>query len=251
MLDIVIENLALSGKNHFPNFVSMEAHNFIKFSPYNAIRGEHHHEFTLTFGQIQVDMKDVAFYFRRKKQGMPKLEDSGLADILLGGHGLTITAHVASVEKDRTSVFKVKNVHVKVDTLKFSIRDSKHDLLYKTLRPLATGLVKKQLQKTIADAVRTALEYVDGQLVGVRDRVSEATASEDKSRTQVLQEMFQRKKDEAESAKEKMENTAQFKVVGKRESAILPNKGHPGGWINGTQERVESAVKSEQWKSEA
>lgn len=152
------------------------------------IRDENHHEFVLTFGQIQADMRDVAFYFK-KKSGFPKLSDSGLADVLLGGEGLTITAHVVSADKDRSSVFKVKNVNVKVGTLKFSIRDSKHDLLYKTLRPLATGLVKKQLQKAIADAVTTGLEYVDGQLVGVRDRMSEAKASEDKSRTQVLQEV--------------------------------------------------------------
>ena len=227
----------------------MEAHNYIKFSPYNAIRDEHHHEFILTFGQIQADMKDVAFYFR-KKQGVPKLSDSGLADVLVGGHGLSITAHVASAEKDRTSVFKVKDVHVKVDTLKFSIRDSKHDLLYKTLRPLATGLVKKQLQKAIAGAVRTALEYVDGQLVGVRDRMSEAKASEDKSRTQVLQEMFQREKAEAGSAKDKKESGT-FKVVSKRDSAILPDKGYPGGWINRTQEKVEKAMEGSEWRSEA
>lgn len=36
-MDVVIENLALSGKNLFPNVVSIEAHNFVKFSPYNAI----------------------------------------------------------------------------------------------------------------------------------------------------------------------------------------------------------------------
>lgn len=229
----------------------MEAHNFIKFSPYNAIRDERHHEFTLTFGQIQADMKDVAFYFR-KKTGIPKLTDSGLADVLLGGQGLTVTAHISSAEKDKSSVFKVKDVNVKVDTLKFSIRDSKHDLLYKTLRPLATGLVKKQVQRAIADAVRTALEYVDGQLVGVRDRMAEAKESDELSRTQVLQEMFQRKKDEAESVKgKKEERNAQFKVVGKRDSAIMPDKGHPGGWVNRTQERAEAAVRGEDWRSEA
>lgn len=229
----------------------MEAHNFIKFSPYNAITDQHHHEFTLTFGQIQADMKDVAFYFR-KKTGIPKLTDSGLADVLLGGQGLNVTAHITSAEKDKSSVFKVKDVHVKVDTLKFSIRDSKHDLLYKTLRPLATGLVKKQLQKAIEGAVRTALEYIDGQLVGVRDRMSEAKATEDKSRTQVLQEMFQRKKDEAESVKEKKEErNAQFKVVSKRDSAIMPDKGHPSGWVNRTQERSEKAEVGKEWRSEA
>ena len=36
-LDLVIENLALSGRNLFPNVISMEAHNFVRFSPYNAI----------------------------------------------------------------------------------------------------------------------------------------------------------------------------------------------------------------------
>lgn len=152
-----------------------------------ALRDDSHHEFTITFGQIQSDMKDVAFYFK-KKTGLPKLSDSGLADVLLGGSGLTVTAHIRSTN-DPSSVFHVKDVHVKVDTLKFSIRDSKHDLLYKTLRPLATGLVKKQLQKAIEGAVRTGLEYADGQLVGVRDRMREADASEDKSRTQVLQEV--------------------------------------------------------------
>ncbi|KAI0954376.1 hypothetical protein AcV7_007628 [Taiwanofungus camphoratus] len=250
-LDLVIENLALSGRNLFPNVISMEAHNFIRFSPYNAITDEGRHEFILTLGQIQADMRDVAFYFK-KKTGFPKLSDSGLADVLLGGEGLTVTAHVASAGKDSSSVFKVKNVHVKVGTLKFSIRDSKHDMLYKTLKPLATGLVKRQLQKAITEAVTTGLEYVDGQLVGVRDRMAEAKASEDKSRTQVLQELFQRKKDEAKSVKSKADDKhAQFKVVSKRDSAILPQEGNPAGWVNRTQDRAEKAVQGEDWRSEA
>lgn len=34
-------------------------------------------------------MRDVMFYFN-KKTGMPKLKDSGLADVLLGGEGITV-----------------------------------------------------------------------------------------------------------------------------------------------------------------
>ncbi|KAH9941112.1 uncharacterized protein BXZ73DRAFT_42167 [Epithele typhae] len=250
-LDLVIENLALSGRNLFPNIVSMEAHNFIKFSPYDAIKDENHHEFTLTLGQIQADMRDVAFYFKRKS-GFPKLTDSGLADVLLGGEGLTVSAHVVSADKDKSSVFKVKNVHVKVAHLKFSIRDSKHDTLYKTLRPLATGLVKRQLQKAIADAITTGLEYVDGQLVGVRDRMADAKASEEKTRTQVLQEMFQRNKAEAQSTKSKAdEKASHFKIVSRHDSALLPQQGHPAGWINRTQEREDAALRGTDWRSDA
>lgn len=250
-IDLVIENLALSGRNLFPNVVSMEAHNFLKFSPYNAISDEGHHEFTLTFSQIQADMRDVAFYFR-KKSGFPKLSDSGLADVLLGGEGLTVTAHIESAGKDQSSVFKVKNVHVKVGTLKFSIRDSKHDLLYKTVRPLATGIVKRQLQKVIGDAVRTGLEYVDGQLVAVRDRMNEAKENPNESRTQALQDLFQRKKEEAQSTKSKAdEKTGQFKVVSKRDSAMLKDVGRKEGWSNRAQERSDKVSQGEGWRSEA
>jgi Family of unknown function (DUF5923) len=73
----------------FPNIVSIEVHNSMKFSPYNTINDLSHHEFTLTLGQIQADMREVAFYFR-KKSGIPKLSDSGLAEVLLGGQGLTV-----------------------------------------------------------------------------------------------------------------------------------------------------------------
>lgn len=167
--------------------VSIEAHNFVKFSPYDTIKDENHHELTLHLGHIQADMRDVAFYFN-KKTGIPKIKDSGIADVVLGGEGLSATVHLQSVSNDPRSVYKVKNVNVKVDSLKFSIRDAKHATLYNTLRPLATGLVKKQIQKALSDALKTGLEYVDGQLVVVRDRMNEAKESDETSRTQVLQE---------------------------------------------------------------
>ena len=247
-LDLVIENLTLSGRNLFPNIVAIEAHNHLKFSPYSTIKDESHHEFKLTLGQMQADMRDVAFWFH-KKSGFPKLSDSGLADVLLGGEGLTATVHLASAEKDRSSVFKVKSVNVKVDTLKFSIRDSKHDLLYKTLKPLATGLIKKQIQKAIQNALVTGFEYLDGQLVGVRDRMSEAKSSDESTRAEVLKEMFQRKKDQAESVKSGSE--AKFNVVSKRDSLLLPGHGSPSGWINRANERAEAATTGKDWRSEA
>lgn len=49
--------------------------------------------------------------------------------------------------------------------------------------------MKKQIQKALSDALTTGLEYVDGQLVGVRDRMNEAKASDEGSRTKVLQDV--------------------------------------------------------------
>ncbi|KAF8813295.1 hypothetical protein BYT27DRAFT_7206900 [Phlegmacium glaucopus] len=140
-LYLLVENLTLQGRNLFPNIIEMEAHNLIKFSPYDAITDDHNHHMTLRLHQMQADMRDCVL-----------LSDSGLADDL-GGEEM------------------VQDVHVKVNTLKFAIRDSKHDFLYKTLRPLATGLIKRQIQKAIKDALITGFEYIDGQLVAVRDRM--------------------------------------------------------------------------------
>jgi hypothetical protein len=84
-----------------------------------------------------------------------------------------VTINLVSTKRDQSSVFRVQDINVKVGTLKFAIRDSKHDFLYKTLRPLATALIKRQLQKVIKDTLRTGLEYIDGQLVAVRDRMAE------------------------------------------------------------------------------
>lgn len=120
---------------------------------------------TLTLSQIQADMRDVAFYFR-KKSGFPKLKDSGLADVFLGGRGITATVTITSnpTPGSKGSLFRVKNVRAKVDALKFSIRDSRHDLLYKTLRPLATGLIKRQVAKAIEDGIRSSFEWADREL---------------------------------------------------------------------------------------
>ena len=97
--------------------------------------------------------------------------------------------HLVSSKRDHSSVFRVQDVHVKINTLKFSIRDSKHDFLYKTLRPLATGLIKRQIQKAIKDTLITGFEYIDGQLVAVRDRMESAQATEDVSRTEILKDV--------------------------------------------------------------
>jgi len=99
---------------------------------------------------------------------------------------LQATIHLVSSDQGKSSVFKVKVVIVKVHTLKFY---SKHNFFYKTFKPLVTRLIKKQIEKAIKDLITTGMEYVDGQLVGVRDRMASAKATEGESRTKVLQDV--------------------------------------------------------------
>ncbi|KAJ7583040.1 hypothetical protein C8J56DRAFT_865456 [Mycena floridula] len=257
-LDLVVENLTLSGKNLFPNIVSVEAHNYMHFSPYGSIaKDDSRHEFIITLSQIQADLKDVAFYFERKTGIKIMKKDSGLADVVIGGEGVNVTIHLVS-SNDPSSYFEVKNINVKIDSLKFAIRDSKHDLFYKTFRPLATGLIKRQIAKAIKDGIATGLGYVDGQLIGVRDRIHEAKAQAAEAAADgaegkdpkdaaistfgVFQEVFKRSK--SSNASEMSSSTSggspsQFKMVSNKRNSILAHKGHPAGWVNRTTDKDE------------
>lgn len=105
----------------FCSILEVNAQNHFRVSPYKTIRDEHHHTATITLHQIQADMKDVAFYYR-KKNGL-RISDTGLADVFLGGKGITVTITVANSGLNSDSIFVVKKVAVNVDVLKFSIHD--------------------------------------------------------------------------------------------------------------------------------
>jgi hypothetical protein len=119
--------------------------------------------------------------------------------------------HLESTE-DAESYYRIKEVKVKVDRLKFKIRDSKHQILYSTLRPLATSLIKKQISKAIEDAIRSGLVQLDGQLVEVKRRLQAAEGDEDTSKTQVIKDVFSHKKTEAEEKTEAAKPKGTFKV---------------------------------------
>jgi hypothetical protein len=63
-MDLVAETLILC--NLFPNHRVDRGKRLIMFLPYSAIADRHHHEITLTPSRVQVKMRDVVFYFRRK-----------------------------------------------------------------------------------------------------------------------------------------------------------------------------------------
>jgi hypothetical protein len=254
----------------FPNIIEIAAQTHMKMSPYSTIKDEYHHTLTLTLSQIQADMRDVTFYFN-KKAGFPKIRDSGIADVFLGGRGITATVTIVNTQSGgKGGFFRVKNVNAKVDSLKFSIRDSRHDLLYKTFRPLATGLIKKQIAKAIEDGLRSGFEWADRELVKVRATVADAKQS-DGSTFDALKTAFAHKTDAASTtvadsttvasnrspspnstttaAKAKRNST--FKIVPKRESMLLPDVGHERGWIRKQGEKEDLATQGEGWKSAA
>ncbi|KAL0249814.1 hypothetical protein I308_103116 [Cryptococcus tetragattii IND107] len=255
-IDLVIEDLILSGPNLFPNIVHIESFNSFTFSPYpklNQTMDNQHHKFRLGLSQIQADIRDVAFAFRRKS-GWPKLSDHGLADVILAGKGISIDVELESIENRRDTVFKTNFVHVSIDTLKFSIRNSKHDLLYKFIKSTATGLIKRAITAAVQNAMHTALGHLDEQLVEVRNRVEEAKQSDETTRTQALKDLYARKKESAHEKKAAAdEKTGTFKIITDRDSQLNPELTHDGGksWAKRAFKVEDAARTGKEWRSPA
>ncbi|KLT41292.1 hypothetical protein CC85DRAFT_286608 [Cutaneotrichosporon oleaginosum] len=224
-LDLVVENLILSGPNLFPNIVSLENHNFFQFSPSDKIKDKNHNRFRLSMTQIQCDIRDVRFAFRKKK-GFPRLKDSGIADVVVARNGISIDVELETLEGRRDTVFVVRKVSTEIDELFFKLRDTKHDLLYKFIKGPATGVIKKALAKAVEASIRTGLEYVDDQLVEIRNTIDESKDQDDVTRKEALQNLYKRKKSEAQEAKAKAEAhkpKGEFRIVMDRDQSLLPN----------------------------
>jgi hypothetical protein len=67
--------------------------------------------------------------------------------------------------------------------------------------------------------------------------------------------MFKRKSSEVQSLKSKPDSAAatqsHFKVSAKRDSALLPEHGHPSGWVNLASDKAEAAKDGDKWHSKA
>lgn len=148
-------------------------------------------------------------------------------------------------------------------------------MLYKTLRPLATGLIKKQISKAVGDGIRKGLEALNDQLgmsdvtcashmfldltcirsVQVRDKMKNEEHDPEFSRTSVLKDHFSRKSKASSVSSPAPEkgkrSSGTFKIVPKRESMILPGIGYEKGWIKRQSEHEEKAKMGEGWKSAA
>jgi len=226
---VVIENLILSGPNLFPNVIELESFNKVKFSPYENINktlDTHHHRFRLGLSQIQCDIRDVAFAFKRTS-GWPKISDHGLADVIISGKGISVDAEIESVEHRRGDVFKVNHVKVDIDNMTWKIRDSKHDLMYKFLKSTCTAIIKKAIQAAVSVALRNALEEANSQLAQVRNTAAEARRSNETNQKEAIQQLFAKKKQDAERKREAAkEHTGTFRIVTDRDSKLNSDLTH-------------------------
>lgn len=134
-MDVVIENLVIESDNLAPNMAEFHAENTARWGR-KGVASKGKHAFELKVSGIQMDLRDVAYYIK-KKQGFPNIEDTGRADFFLGGSGLSFTIKMSTPdEKDRQNLFKIDKVNVDVKNFNVKLHQSKHKLLFALVKPV-------------------------------------------------------------------------------------------------------------------
>ncbi|KAI8075926.1 uncharacterized protein B0P05DRAFT_454424, partial [Gilbertella persicaria] len=163
--DVAVDNLIISGDTLLPNVFETKVESFSSFSLRSSETAPKPSRQSLfvRMSEIQADIDDVVFFYK-KKSGFPKISDRGVASISVDGKGITLTLRVNSVSDNPAKTFKVAHCKCNVDNLKVKINDSKHDILYKALRPILIGQIRKQIARSIENKAIEILNQADQKL---------------------------------------------------------------------------------------
>ncbi|GAN06581.1 conserved hypothetical protein [Mucor ambiguus] len=190
--DIVIENLILSGDSLLPNVFDTKIESYNSFSLKSDTQSKPSHQtLFVRMSEIQAEIDDVVFFYK-KKTGFPKLSDRGVASLIVGGKGISVATRITTVTDNPAKTFKVASCKCNVDNLKVKVNDSNHDILYKAIRPLVIGQVKKQVSRAIEEKIIALINQLDEKVTksivktnqDLQMKAYEALPKEEKARKQ-------------------------------------------------------------------
>ena len=174
MVDAVIENLVIEGDNLFPNVVEYGNDNYFRMGR-RQVSNKHEHKVMLAASGIQMDLRDVAYYVK-KKQGFPSLTDKGVMDVFLGGEGFSFKLAARTAQsQDRTHFVSVDKITVNVKNLNIKIKQSNHKLLFNIAKPLLLRVMKPVITKVIEKQVRENFEKFDAFMYDIYQDVQRAS----------------------------------------------------------------------------
>lgn len=253
-VDAVIENLVLESDNFTPNLLEINSENHLRWGR-KKVTSKHQHAFEIKVSGVQMDLRDVSFYVK-KKQGFPSITDQGVMDIILAGDGFGFTLKMSSADKkDSQNFFKVDKVDVNINNMKLKVKKSKHKLLFAIAKPIALKAMRPAIQKAAEKAIKDNFNQADAFLKQVQveaDRALEEAREDPQNAPNIYKryvdafqkQLLQGKKKAVEAVADKKVNYAIT-----QEDSIFKDIKLPGGISSKATEYKELARKGEKWES--
>jgi hypothetical protein len=222
-----------------------------------GVQNQNKNKVMLSVSGIQMDLRDVAYYVK-KKEGFPSITDKGVADIFLGGSGLSFKVAMETADKrDRQHFFKITNINVDIKNMNIKLKQSNHKLLFGLFKPLLFKVLNPVIQKVVEKQIRDSVTQGDAFLYRVKqeaDRaMEEAKANPDPENVQNIYQRyasaFQRELEKGKAKKDEVVSDKQVNVAMTQQDSIFKNISLPGGISTKATEYKTLAEKGDKWES--
>jgi hypothetical protein len=259
MVDAIVENLVIESDNLAPNVLEFGSDNYWRWGR-KKIANKNKNKVMLSISGVQMDLRDVAFYVKKKK-GFPSINDIGVADIFMGGEGLSFKIKAETADpKDRQNFFKIDKVNVDIKNVNIKLKKSKHKILFMFVKPIILRALRPALQKAIEVQIKNSAHKLDGLLWEIKQEAEKAQADFEADPTpENAKNIWQRYaaavnkrimegKEKKAQISERTKDTKVNTAITKQDS-IFPDIILPGGISTKATEYKELAGKGEKWES--
>jgi hypothetical protein len=254
MIDAVIENLVIESDNLMPNALEFASDNYWRWGRKN-IANRNKNAVMVSVSGVQMDLRDVSYYIK-KKQGFPSISDLGVADIFLGGSGLSFKIKMSTADsKDRQNFFKVDHVDVDVKNFNITLKQSRHKILFGLFKPIMLKVMRPALQKVLEKVIKDKVNELDSMAYAIQqeaNRVKEEAKNDPENVPNIYsryanaaQMKFMKGKKKAKAAA----SDKKLNVAMTQHDSIFPNIKLPGGISSKAAEYKELAAKGDRWES--
>jgi len=146
--------------------------------------------------RVKLWANDISFWYK-KKTGFPKMSDSGKADLKIhGDRGLSLVIKLSPLLQPQESYLlnsdgsinmsvpphksfiRIEKVSCDIDRISLSIRDSRHDFLYRLLAPWLKSYIRDNLIKGIEDQVAKIIFEADAAIAQLVESTLPESAKE-------------------------------------------------------------------------
>ena len=253
-VDAIIENLVIESDNLAPNSFEFGSDNYFRWGR-KTVSSANKNKVMVSVSGVQMDLRDVSYYVN-KKEGFPKLKDTGVMDIFMGGSGFSFKIAMETADKsDKQHFFKINKVTVDIKSLTIKLKQSKHKLLFNLIRPLLFGILRPAIGKVLEKLIKDQVHEADGKAYAVHQEAQRAAAAVQND-PENAPNIYSRYIDAAKTVFVKKQKKAEEVAADKKANvamtqldSIFPSIKLPGGISTKATEYKQLAAKGDKWES--
>jgi len=161
--DYTIENMTIDASAIMPSHAHVRMVNDIDIDSEKPGNDYIKAKVDLLLDNICMSFKDIHFHYKRHI--LPKVEDSGVANVDISGEGLQVRLRWnLVVREDQDINFELSNVRCKIDNLSVKILDSQHRILDGIITSVFVGYLKRMVADALVEKIKSGLKPLEEQL---------------------------------------------------------------------------------------